>query len=134
MKSLLAALAIFISFDASAAAAFRYDQRLAMDLARAYLNAFNRQHPDENGYASENHALVSSAIAARNRHLVFVTFAGTSGSGGFYVALEFCKETNLLTVADVGAVDNIQAYRDEATHVNLKTYVASPAVCPAEIP
>jgi len=48
--------------------------------------------------------------------------------------LELCKETNLLTVVEAGAVDNIQAYRDGVMRVNSKVYVASPAVCPIEAP
>jgi len=134
MKRILAALAIFLGFSASAADAFRYDQRLAMDLSQAYVSAFNRQHAAESGYANGAHALTSSAIAAHDRHLVFVTFADTSGLGGSYVELELCKETNLLTVVDTGAVDNIQAYRVDAMRVNSKTFVANPAVCPVEVP
>jgi hypothetical protein len=134
MKSLLAALAFFISFSASAADAFHYDQRLAIDLSRAYLSAFNRKHPAESGYTDAARGLVSSAIAAHNRHLVFVTFAGSGGPGGSYVELELCKETNLLTVVEAGAVDNIQAYRADVMRVNSKIYVASPAVCPVEVP
>lgn len=78
MKRLLAALVIFISFSASAADAFHYDQRLAMDLSRAYLSAFNRQHSVQGDYTDAAHGLVSSAIAAHDRHLVFVTFAGST--------------------------------------------------------
>jgi hypothetical protein len=132
MKRLLAALVIFISFSASAADAFHYDQRLAMNLSRAYLSAFNRQHSVQSGY-TDAHGLVSSAIAAHDRHLVFVTFAGSSPAGS-YVELELCKETNLLTVVEAGAVDNIQAYRDGVMRINSKIYVASPAVCPVEVP
>ncbi|WP_140806122.1 hypothetical protein [Rhodanobacter glycinis] len=134
MKRLLAALMVFISISAYAADAFHYDQRLAIDLSRAYLSAFNRQHPTQSGYTDAAHGLVSSAIAAHDRHLVFVTFAGSSGSAGSYVELELCKETNLLTVVEAGAVDNIQAYRDGVMRVNSKIYVASPAVCPVEVP
>ena len=134
MKNLLAAIAIFISFSASAADVFHYDQRLAIDLSRAYLSAFNRQHPAESGYTDAAHGLVSSAIAAHDRHLVFVTFVGSSGPGGSYVELELCKETNLLTVVEAGVVDNIQAYRANIMRVNSKIYVASPAVCPVEVP
>jgi hypothetical protein len=134
MKRLLAALVIFISFSASAADAFHYDQRLAMDLSRAYLSAVNRQHPVQSGYTDAAHGLVSSAIAAHDRHLVFVTFAGSNSPAGSYVELELCKETNLLTVVEAGAVDDIQAYRDGVMHINSKIYVASPAVCPVEVP
>jgi hypothetical protein len=125
---------VFISISASAADAFHYDQRLAIDLSRAYLSAFNRQHPTPSGYTDAAHGLLSSSIAAHDRHLVFVTFAGSSGPAGSYVELELCKETNLLTVVEAGAVDNIQAYRDGVMRVNSKIYVASPAVCPIEVP
>jgi hypothetical protein len=125
---------VFISISAYAADAFHYDQRLAIDLSRAYLSAFNRQHPAQSGYTDAAHGLVSSAIAAHDRHLVFVTFAGSSGPADSYVELELCKETNLLTVVEAGAVDNIQAYRDGVMRVNSKVYVASPAVCPVEAP
>jgi hypothetical protein len=125
---------VFISISAYAADAFHYDQRLAIDLSRAYLSAFNRQHPAQSGYTDAAHGLVSSAIAAHDRHLVFVTFAGSSGPAGSYVELELCKETNFLTVVEAGAVDNIQAYRDGVMRVNSKVYVASPAVCPVEAP
>jgi hypothetical protein len=134
MKRLLAALMVFISISAYAADAFHYDQRLAIDLSRAYLSAFKRQHPTQSGYTDAAHGLVSSAIAAHDRHLVFVTFAGSSGPAGSYVELELCKETNLLTVVEAGAVDNIQAYRDGVMRVNSKIYVASPTVCPVEVP
>jgi hypothetical protein len=134
MKRLLAALMVFISISAYAADAFHYDQRLASDLSRAYLSAFNRQHPAQSGYTDAAHGLVSPAIAAHDRHLVFVTFAGSSGPAGSYVELELCKETNLLTVVEAGAVDNIQAYRDGVLRINSKIYVASPAVCPVEAP
>jgi len=134
MKRLLAALMVFISISAYAADTFHYDQRLAIDLSRAYLSAFKRQHPTQSGYTDAAHGLVSSAIAAHDRHLVFVTFAGSSGPAGSYVELELCKETNLLTVVEAGAVDNIQAYRDGVMRVNSKVYVASPAVCPIEAP
>ena len=125
---------VFISISAYAADTFHYDQRLAIDLSRAYLSAFKRQHPTQSGYTDAAHGLVSSAIAAHDRHLVFVTFAGSSGPAGSYVELELCKETNLLTVVEAGAVDNIQAYRDGVMRVNSKVYVASPAVCPIEAP
>ena len=125
---------VFISISAYAADAFHYDQRLAIDLSRAYLSALKRQHPTQSGYTDAAHGLVSSAIAAHDRHLVFVTFAGSSGPAGSYVELELCKETNLLTVVEAGAVDNIQAYRDGVMRVNSKVYVASPAVCPIEAP
>jgi len=125
---------VFISISAYATDAFHYDQRLAIDLSRAYLSAFNRQHPAQSGYTDAAHGLVTSAIAAHDRHLVFVTFAGSSGPAGSYVELELCKETNLLTVVEAGAVDNIQAYRDGVMRVNSKVYVASPAVCPIEAP
>jgi hypothetical protein len=125
---------VFISISASAADAFHYDQRLAIDLSRAYLSAFNRQHPAQSGYTDATQGLLSSSIAAHDRHLVFVTFAGSSGPAGSYVELELCKETNLLTVVEAGAVDNIQAYRDGVMRVNSKIYVASPAVCPIEVP
>jgi hypothetical protein len=134
MKRLLAALMVFISISAYAADTFHYDQRLAIDLSRAYLSAFKRQHPTQSGYTDAAHGLVSSAIAAHDRHLVFVTFAGSSGPAGSYVELELCKETNLLTVVEAGAVDNIQAYRDGVLRINSKIYVASPAVCPVEAP
>ena len=99
-----------------------------------HLSAFKRQHPTQSGYTDAAHGLVSSAIAAHDRHLVFVTFAGSSGPAGSYVELELCKETNLLTVVEAGAVDNIQAYRDGVMRVNSKIYVASPTVCPVEVP
>jgi hypothetical protein len=134
MKSFLAILAIFVSVSASAADAFNYDQRLALDLSRAYLSAFNRQHPAESGYTNAVHGLLSSTIAAQDRHLVFVTFADSSGPGGAYVELELCRETSLLTVVETGAVDNIQAYRADVMRVDSKIYVASPVVCPVEVP
>jgi len=135
MKRLLAALVIFISFSASATDAFHYDQHLAMDLSRAYLSAFNRQQDSvQSGYTDAARGLVSSAIAAHDRHLVFVTFAGRNSLAGSYVELELCKETNLLTVVEAGAVDNIQAYRDGIMRINSKIYVASPAVCPVAVP
>lgn len=134
MKSFLAALVVFASFSASAADAFHYDHRLALDLSKAYLSSFNRQHPTVNVYTDSANSSISSAIAAHDRHLVFVTFAGVSGPAGSYVELELCAETNLLTVVDTGTLDNIQAYRADTTRVTSKIFVASPAVCPTEVP
>jgi hypothetical protein len=134
MNRLLAALMVFTSISVSAADAFHYDQRLAIDLSRAYLSAFSRQHPTQSIYTDAAHGLVSSAIAAHDRPLVFVTFAGSSGPAGSYVELELCKETSLLTVVEAGSVDNIQAYRDSVMRVDSTIYVASPTVCPVEVP
>jgi len=126
MKRFIASLVVFMSLTASANDAFPFDHRLALDLSRAYLRSSGLQHPDANG-------LISSAVAAHNRHLVFVTFAGIKGSGSF-VELELCAETHLLTVVEVGAVDNLEAYRAGAARITPKTFVASPAVCAAEVP
>ncbi|WP_426701172.1 hypothetical protein ACPPVV_17665 [Rhodanobacter sp. Col0626] len=134
MKSFLAALVIFASFGASAADAFHYDHRLALDLAQAYLSSSHRQHPSFDAYTDSANSAISSAIAAHKRHLVFVTFAKAGSQAGSYVELELCAETNLLTVVDTGTVDNIRAYRADTMRVNSKIFVASPAVCSAEVP
>jgi hypothetical protein len=134
MKSFLAVLVLFFSFGASAADAFHYDHRLALDLAQAYLSSSHRQNPSFDLYADPANAVISSAIAAHQRHLVFVSFTKSGGQAGSYVELELCAETNLLTVVDTGNVDNIQAYRADTMRVNSKIFVASPAECPAELP
>jgi len=82
MKSLLAALMIFASFGVSAADAFHYDHRLALDLAQAYLRSLHRQHPSFDTYADSANSAISSAIAAHKRHLVFVTFAKAGSQAG----------------------------------------------------
>ena len=128
MKRVIAGLAVFVSLAASATDAFRFDHRLALDLSRAYLRSSDPLHPAQ--YAN---ALISSAVAAHDRHLVFVTFAGANGAGSF-IELELCAETHLLTIVDVGTVDNIEAYRADHAHITSKTFVASPAVCAAEVP
>ncbi|MEW5836113.1 MAG: hypothetical protein AB1832_13715 [Pseudomonadota bacterium] len=130
MKRVIASLVVFVSLSASASDAFRFDHRLALDLSRAYLRSSDPQHPTK--YASAN-ALISSAVAAHNRHLVSVTFASGNGAGSF-VELELCAETHLLTVVDVGTVDNIEAYRADHARITPKTFVTSPVVCAAEIP
>jgi hypothetical protein len=134
MKSFLTALVLFASFGASASEAFHYDHHLAFDLAKAYLSSFHRQHPAINVYTDSTNSSISSAIAAHNRHLVFVTFAEASGASGSYVELELCAETTLLTVVDTGTLDNIQWYRADTMRVTPKIFVASPAVCPNEVP
>lgn len=126
MKRVIASLVVFMSFAASANDAFHFDHRLALDLSRAYLRSSNLQQTHAN-------ALISSAIAAHNRHLVFVTFAGTKESGAF-VELELCAETHLLTVVGVGTVDDLEAYRADTSRITQKTLFASPPVCAAEIP
>lgn len=130
MKRLISILAVFISWAAAAGEAFHFDHKLALDLSRSYLRSYNPQHAAQ--YASAN-AHISSAIAARNRRLVFVTFGGAEGAGSF-VRLELCVETHLLTVVEVGTVDDIAAYRADVAHITSKTFVASPSVCAAETP
>lgn len=134
MKSFLAALVIFASFGASATDAFRYNHRLALDLAQAYLSSSHRQHPSLVVYTDSANSVISSAIAAHKRHLVFVTFAKAGSQAGSYVELELCAATSLLTAVDTGTVDNIQAYRADTMRVNSKMFVASPSVCSAEVP
>lgn len=129
MKRVIASLVVVTSLAASASDAFQFDHRLALDLSRAYLRSASPQHPTQH----TGTALISSAIAAHDRHLVFVTVANAGGSGSF-VELELCAETHLLTVVGVGTVDDIDAYRAEAAHITPKTFVASPAVCATEVP
>ena len=133
MKSVFAIFAVLASANAFAADAFRYDHQLALDLSQAYLVSLYR-HNIPGALTLAETPLISSAIAAHGRHLVFVTYAGGHGAPSSYVELELCAETNLLTIVDVGSVDNIAAYRSSTAHITSKVYVASPAVCPNEMP
>ncbi len=120
--------------NAPAADAFPYDRQLALDLAEAYLKAYNRHNTGPLTAISFAKPVIHSAIAAHGRRLVFLSYASSNKETGAYVELELCRETSLLTAVDVGIVDNITAYRREASHITPAVYVASPIVCPAEVP
>jgi hypothetical protein len=110
---------------------FKYDQQLAIDLARAYVQSQFRQRPDNgNGRIGYDKPAIVAMVDSKGRHLVSVTFASAPGGTGAYAVLEQCEENGLLLGVDVGTVDNLENYRRDMKSVNSKTYVALPRVCP----
>jgi len=134
MKRLLVAGLACLTASALAADAFPYDKDLAIDLSKAYLQAYGRKNSEVALMPSLGKPHIVSAVAAGNRRLVFVSYAIAGKKNGAYVELELCGENGLLTVVDVGEVEPISAYREDAKHISYKTHVASPVVCPAEVP
>jgi hypothetical protein len=132
MRKCASVLLISFALGASAAEPFVFDRQLALELAKAYLHSNSKAASKVEVRTQE--PSISSAIAAHNRHLVFVTYADVVGPSGSYVVLELCSETSLLTVVDVARADPIANYRLAVAGIEPTTYFAGPEVCPAEVP
>jgi hypothetical protein len=109
----------------------KFDQRLAVELAAAYLRFDSRREPSSALSGIDfKHPVVTTGLDSKNREFVFVSFSSDTSGGGAYATFQVCDSNPALIPADVGTVDNIVAYRADTAKVSLSVMVALESVCP----